>query len=54
MPSVVGEVAKGGIVVSDSHQFFLHTLAGRMILVALFLILSLLFASLVGWLPDLQ
>ena len=37
-----------------AHQFFLHTFAGRAIIVALFLILSLLLASLAGWLPELR
>ena len=35
-------------------QFLLHTLWGRVILVALFLVLSLLLASLSGWLPSLH
>lgn len=36
-----------------SH-FFLRTTAGRILLVALFLVLSLMFASIAGWLPTLQ
>ncbi len=39
---------------SSAHHFLMHTLAGRMIVVALFLVLSLFLASLVGWLPELQ
>jgi hypothetical protein len=35
-------------------QFLLHTLMGRIVLVALFLVLSLLFASLMGWIPALH
>jgi hypothetical protein len=35
-------------------EFFLHSTAGRVVLVALFLVLSLLFASLAGWLPALH
>jgi hypothetical protein len=35
-------------------QFLLHTLTGRILLVALFLVVSLLFASMMGWLPALH
>jgi hypothetical protein len=35
-------------------QFLLHTMTGRILLVALFLVLSLLFASMMGWLPALH
>lgn len=34
-------------------QFLLHTLTGRILLIALFLVLSLLFASIAGWIPTL-
>ena len=34
-------------------QFFLHTLAGRILLVLLFLVISLLVASIAGWIPGL-
>lgn len=34
-------------------DFLLHSMAGRILLVALFLILSLLLASIAGWLPTL-
>ncbi len=34
-------------------QFLLHTSAGRVTLVVLFLVFSLLFASVLGWLPEL-
>jgi hypothetical protein len=37
-----------------AHQFFLHSLAGRMILVALFLVVSLLIATIAGWVPELR
>jgi len=37
-----------------AHHFLMHTFVGRMIVVALFLLLSLLLASLAGWLPALQ
>lgn len=36
-----------------SH-FLLRTTRGRILLVALFLVLSLLLASIVGWLPTLH
>jgi hypothetical protein len=35
-------------------QFLLHTFAGRILLVALFLVISLLLASILGWLPALH
>lgn len=35
-------------------QFLLHTLLGRIVLIALFLALSLFFASMMGWLPALH
>jgi hypothetical protein len=35
-------------------QFLLHSTAGRVLLVALFLILSLLVASIAGWIPPLH
>ena len=35
-------------------QFFLHSTFGRILLVALVLVLSLLFASIAGWLPVLD
>jgi hypothetical protein len=34
-------------------EFLLHSTAGRIVLVALFLVVSLLLASLAGWLPTL-
>jgi hypothetical protein len=37
-----------------AHHFLMHTFAGRMIIVAVFLVLGLLVASLAGWLPELQ
>ncbi len=37
-----------------AHHFLMHTLVGRVLVVALFLALSLLVASLGGWLPTLQ
>jgi hypothetical protein len=37
-----------------AHHFLMHTLVGRVVVVALFLALSLLVASLAGWLPALQ
>jgi hypothetical protein len=36
---------------TELSQFLLHTTKGRILLVALFLVLSLLFASVAGWLP---
>jgi hypothetical protein len=36
---------------TELSQFLLHTIKGRILLVALFLVLSLLFASAAGWLP---
>lgn len=36
---------------TELSQFLLHTTKGRILLVALLLVLSLLFASAVGWLP---
>lgn len=36
------------------HHFFFHTLVGRMILVAVFLVVALIVASVAGWLPELQ
>ena len=38
---------------TEISHFFLRTTAGRIVLVALFLVLSLFFASLAGWLPTL-
>lgn len=38
---------------SELHEFFFHRLPGRLILLAIFLAVSLLFASLAGWLPAL-
>ena len=40
--------------VTSLHQFFLHTITGRVSLVILFLLVSLLIASIMGWLPELQ
>ena len=37
-----------------AHHFLMHTLLGRMLIVAFFLVLGLLIASLAGWLPELQ
>lgn len=39
---------------SEISHFFLRTTAGKITLVALFLVLSLLVASLAGWLPTLS
>ena len=39
---------------TELSQFLLHTLPGRVLLVALFLVLSLLVASILGWLPSLH
>ena len=39
---------------ASMHHFFLHTLPGRVALVILFLFVSLLVASIAGWLPELQ
>jgi hypothetical protein len=39
---------------TEISHFFLRTTAGRIVLVALFLVLSLLFASFIGWLPSLH
>ncbi len=35
-------------------EFFLHSLTGRIVLVLLFLLGSLLVASILGWLPSLS
>jgi hypothetical protein len=37
---------------TELSQFLLHTTKGKILLVALFLVLSLLFASVAGWLPE--
>ena len=39
---------------SSISLFFLHTLVGRVTLVILFLVVSLIIASVAGWLPALQ
>ncbi|HSF15972.1 MAG TPA: hypothetical protein VLK65_10515 [Vicinamibacteria bacterium] len=39
---------------SSISHFLLHTLVGRVTLIVLFLVLSLLIASLAGWLPELS
>lgn len=39
---------------TELSHFLLRTTGGRIVLVALFLVLSLLFASVMGWLPTLQ
>lgn len=39
---------------TDAHQFFLHTLLGRSLLILACLAVSLLIATLFGWLPELQ
>ena len=39
---------------SNLSDFFLHTTLGRISFVALFLVLSLLVASIFGWLPSLM
>ena len=39
---------------SSINLFLLHTLVGRVTLVILFLVVSLLIASVAGWLPALQ
>jgi hypothetical protein len=60
MPGAAGEMTpvssrKGEeIEMTGMSQFLLHSFWGRVVLVALFLILSLLFASLMGWLPSLH
>lgn len=39
---------------SGFSEFMLHTLVGRILLIAAFLVLSLFIASLAGWLPTLS
>lgn len=39
---------------STTDQLFHHTFAGRLIVVTLLLVLSLLLASVIGWLPELS
>ena len=39
---------------SELHEFFFRSLPGRLMLLAILLALSLLIASLAGWLPALD
>jgi hypothetical protein len=38
---------------TELGEFFLHTLGGRVLLLSLLLVVSLLVATLAGWLPAL-
>ena len=37
-----------------AHHFLMHTFLGRLIIIAFFLVLGLVIASVAGWLPELQ
>jgi hypothetical protein len=39
---------------TELGQFFLHTIGGRVLFLSLVLVLSLLVATLAGWLPALD